>query len=72
MFLLGPIGMVGATVEVSIYEITGFFEPPKRACTWAGSMKSTNLGSPTNEEVLMRNHTMMRKAIDPTTDHKSD
>ena len=24
------------------------------------------------QEVLMRNHTVMRKAIDPPTDHKSD
>ena len=39
MFLLGYIGMVGATVEVSIYEIIVFVEPPKRACTWEVSMK---------------------------------
>ena len=44
MFLLDSIGMVGATVEVSIYEINVFVEPPKRACTWEGSMKSTKLG----------------------------
>ena len=45
--------MVGATVEVSIYEIIVFVEPPKRACTWEGSMKSTKLGSPTNEKVVL-------------------
>ena len=53
MFLLDSVGMVGATVEVSICEITVFVEPPKRACTWAGSMKSTKLGSPTNEKVVL-------------------
>ena len=53
MFLLDSIGMVGATVEFSICEITGFVGLPKRACTWEGSMKSTNLGSPTNEKVVL-------------------
>ena len=53
MFLLGPIGKVGATVEVSICEITVFVEPPKSACTRAGSMKSTKLGFPTNEKVVL-------------------
>ena len=52
MFLLDSVGMVGAIMEVSIYEITVFFEPPKRACTWVGSMKSTKLGSATNEKVV--------------------
>ena len=53
MFLLGSIGMVGTTVEVSICEITVFVEMPKRACTWAGSMKLTNLGSPTNKKDVL-------------------
>ena len=45
--------MVGATMEVSICEITVFVEPPKMSCTWAGSMKSTKLGSPTNDKVVL-------------------
>ena len=53
MVLLNSIGMVGATMEVSICKIIVFVEPPNRACTWAGSMKSTKLGSPTNEKVVL-------------------
>ena len=53
MFLLDSIGMVGATMEASICEITRFVEIPKRACTWVGSMKSTNLGFLPNEKVVL-------------------
>ena len=53
MFLLDSIGIVGAIVEVYICEIIVFVEPSKRACTWEGSMKSTKLGSPTNEKFVL-------------------
>ena len=52
MLLLSSIGMVGTTVEVSICEITVFVELPKRACTWAGSIKLMKFGSPTSENVV--------------------
>ena len=53
MFLLDSIGIVGATLEVSICEIIVFVELQKRDCTWVGSMKLTKLGSPTNEKVVL-------------------
>ena len=40
-------------MEVSICEMTGSMEVPKRAFTWAGSTKSTKFGPPTSEKVVL-------------------
>ena len=53
MFLLNPRGGVGSTVDVSICEIIGSMEFPKRDFSWAGSSKSTKFESPTNEKFIL-------------------
>ena len=52
MLLLGLIGMVDATVDVSICDITMFIGFPKRAFTREGSTELVKFGSPTSEKVV--------------------
>ena len=52
-FLLNPKGIVGSTVEVSIFEMTGSTKVPKRYFTWEESTKSTKFRSPTSEKVVL-------------------
>ena len=40
-------------MDVSICEITGSTEFPKRSFTWAGSIKSTKFVSLTSEKVVL-------------------
>ena len=40
-------------MDVSICEITGSMELPKRDFTWARSTKSTKFGYPTSEKVVL-------------------
>ena len=53
MFLLNPIGRVGSTVDVSIYEIIVSMGFPKISLTWEGPTKSTKFNSSTSEKVVL-------------------